>query len=503
MNTKKLQCLIVGAMFLGINLGTVVTVYGESFIVTKAGSTKSSSTTTTSTKAVGTKATSTTSKSKVSSTITKAKSTNSSTKSKVKSKKDTKSTKVTKNTKQGTIKPKSSTSITNSSAVKQGTTPNIRVLLGSRKSPTTIKSGTNMTVFKGDDQKVSVIVAGSTGKLSVSGNTIYVNGKAIGPNVLIKPQNPKESFYLGDKQYRGGLRVFAVGRSSTMTLVNAIPLEDYLYGVVPQEVIPSWPAAALEAQAVAARTYALYTMETNKNKDYDVKPSTDYQMYAGRAGEHNATTVAVDKTKGMVMFYNQKPINALFHSDGGGYTEDSVNVWGTALPYLKGVKDYSQAPSTRTWTVTTTRQAMEANLRAAGKGVGTLKSIQLTPLKAQPMETADRGVSGRVKSATFIGSDGKVTVDGDALRSIFGLKSTLFDFYVNHNPNGKDSAKPYHTFTNKNDTVYILGHGWGHGLGLSQWGAAEMAKQNGDKDQEYYKKILTHYYSGININKMY
>ena len=74
---------------------------------------------------------------------------------------------------------------------------------------------------------------------------------------------------------------------------------------------------------------------------------------------------------------------------------------------------------------------------------------------------------------------------------------------MNHNPNGKDSAKPYHTFTNKNDTVYILGHGWGHGLGLSQWGAAEMAKQNGDKDQEYYKKILTHYYSGININKMY
>ncbi len=503
MNTKKLQCLIVGMMFLGINLGSVGTVHGESFIVTKAGSTKSSSTTTTSTKAVGTKATSTTSKSKVSSTITKTKSTNSSTKSKVKSKKDTKSTNVTKNTKQGTIKPKSSTSITNSSAVKQGTTPNIRVLLGSRKSPATIKSGTNMTVFKGDDQKVSVIVAGSTGKLSVSGNTIYVNGKAIGPNVLIKPQNPKESFYLGDKQYRGGLRVFAVGRSSTMTLVNAIPLEDYLYGVVPQEVIPSWPAAALEAQAVAARTYALYTMETNKNKDYDVKPSTDYQMYAGRAGEHNATTVAVDKTKGMVMFYNQKPINALFHSDGGGYTEDSVNVWGTALPYLKGVKDYSQAPSTRTWTVTTTRQAMEVNLRAAGKGVGTLKSIQLTPLKAQPMETADRGVSGRVKSATFIGSDGKVTVDGDALRSIFGLKSTLFDFYVNHNPNGKDSAKPYHTFTNKNDTVYILGHGWGHGLGLSQWGAAEMAKQNGDKDQEYYKKILTHYYSGININKMY
>ena len=99
--------------------------------------------------------------------------------------------------------------------------------------------------------------------------------------------------------------------------------------------------------------------------------------------------------------------------------------------------------------------------------------------------------------------DGKVTVDGDALRFIFGLKSTLFDFYVNHNPNGKDSAKPYHTFTNKNDTVHILGHGWGHGLGLSQWGAAEMAKQNGDKDQEYYKKILTHYYSGININKMY
>ena len=77
-------------------------------------------------------------------------------------------------------------------------------------------------------------------------------------------------------------------------------------------------------------------MEENKGKLYDVSTSTDHQVYNGVSGETQATTNAVNKTKGMVMLYNQRPINALFHSDGGGYTEDSVNVWGSDVPYLKG-----------------------------------------------------------------------------------------------------------------------------------------------------------------------
>lgn len=378
--------------------------------------------------------------------------------------------------------------------------PNVRVLLGSRSSDATVTSTANMVVLNSGNGQVSTISANRGTSIGVRGGKIAVNGKAIDSVVTLKPANGDAPFLFEGKGYRGGLTLRA--NNGTMMVINSVPLEDYLYGVVPQEVVPSWPAAALEAQAVAARTYALHTMEQNKGKFYDVSNSTDHQVYSGVSGESQATTNAVNKTKGVVMLYDQRPINALFHSDGGGYTEDSVNVWGSDVPYLKGVKDFSTGTSTSNWTVTTSRQALESKLNAASKGVGKLKSIQLTPLGKPGQQTYDRGVSGRIKSATFIGTSGKTTVDGDALRSILGLKSTLFDFYVNHNP-AKGTGKAYHSFTGKNDTVYIKGHGWGHGLGMSQWGAAEMAKRANPGDTNYYQTILRHYYSGITLKKMY
>ena len=378
--------------------------------------------------------------------------------------------------------------------------PNVRVLLGSRSSDATVTSTANMVVLNSGNGQVSTISANRGTSIGVRAGKIAVNGKAIDSVVTLKPANSDAPFLFEGKGYRGGLTLRA--NNGTMMVINSVPLEDYLYGVVPQEVVPSWPAAALEAQAVAARTYALHTMEQNKGKFYDVSNSTDHQVYSGVSGESQATTNAVNKTKGVVMLYDQRPINALFHSDGGGYTEDSVNVWGSDVPYLKGVKDFSTGTSTSNWTVTTSRQALESKLNAASKGVGKLKSIQLTPLGKPGQQTSDRGVSGRIKSATFIGTSGKTTVDGDALRSILGLKSTLFDFYVNHNP-AKGTGKAYHSFTGKNDTIYIKGHGWGHGLGMSQWGAAEMAKRANPGDINYYQTILRHYYSGITLKKMY
>ena len=378
--------------------------------------------------------------------------------------------------------------------------PNVRVLLGSRSSDATVTSTANMVVLNSGNGQVSTISANRGTTIGVRGGKIAVNGKAIDTVVTLKPTNSDAPFLFEGKGYRGGLTLRA--NNGTMMVINSVPLEEYLYGVVPQEVVPSWPAAALEAQAVAARTYALHTMEQNKGKLYDVSNSTDHQVYSGVSGEYQATTNAVIKTKGVVMLYNQRPINALFHSDGGGYTEDSVNVWGNDIPYLKGVKDYSTGTSTSNWTVTTSRQALESKLNAASKGVGKLKSIQLTPLGKPGQQTSDRGVSGRIKSATFIGTSGKTTVDGDSLRSILGLKSTLFDFYVNHNP-AQGTGKAYHNFTGNNDTVYIKGHGWGHGLGMSQWGAAEMAKRATPGDANYYQTILRHYYSGITLKKMY
>lgn len=375
--------------------------------------------------------------------------------------------------------------------------PAVRVLLGSRTKETIVSSSSGVNILNGQNGKVT---SHKIAKVGVRGEKIVVNGKTIDSVVTLRPTRG-DMFTFKGKTYRGGLTVRA--NNGSMMVINAVPLESYLYGVVPQEVVPTWPEAVLEAQAVAARTYALHTMEANKYKPYDVAPTTAHQVYGGVEGETYRTTEAVDRTKGMVMLYNNRPINALFHSDGGGYTENSVNVWGNDVPYLKGVKDFVHSDSSvSNWTVTTNRQTLESKLNAAGKGVGKLKSIQLTPLGKQGKETSDRGISGRIKSATFVGALGKVTLSGDDLRNMLGLKSTLFDFYINYNPT-KKTTKAHHTFTGKNDAVYIKGRGWGHGLGMSQWGAAEMAKQAKPGDTNYYQTILKYYYSGITLKKMY
>ena len=239
-------------------------------------------------------------------------------------------------------------------------TPDVRVLLGSRRQDASVAGANGITVLNSNNGKVGSHKIVSVG---VRGNKISVNGKAIDSIVTLKPTSG-DIFTFEGKSYRGVLTLRA--NNGAMMVINAVPLESYLYGVVPQEAIPSWPAAALEAQAVAARTYALHTMEQNKNQPYDMSTSTDHQVYGGVSGETQSTTAAVNHTKGIVMLYNNRPINALFHSDGGGYTEDSVNVWGSDIPYLKGVKDYTNSNSSASnWTVSTSRSALEGKLNAA------------------------------------------------------------------------------------------------------------------------------------------
>lgn len=114
--------------------------------------------------------------------------------------------------------------------------------------------------------------------------------------------------------------------------MNVLGLEQYVQGVVPEEVVPSWPAPALEAQAVAVRTYALHSMKHSQNNVYDIGTTTADQVYGGKSSEFASTNTAVKRTHGMVLTYQGQPINALFHSDGGGYTEDSVNLWAMICP---------------------------------------------------------------------------------------------------------------------------------------------------------------------------
>lgn len=399
------------------------------------------------------------------------------------------------------------TPITKSFIDKKDTTPYIRVLLSEQCQQIAVMSRDRIVVGNGKDTTVDTFLPAMVSvPIMVKNNNIVVDKKVYGPMITVRSISANEAISIDGQDYRGSIFFIATGPNS-MTMINHVPLEEYLYGVVPQEAIPSWPMSALEAQAVAARTYAIYTMNNNKNKLYDIRPTTKNQVYGGKSGEYTNTTRAVDATRGVIIRYNGRPINALFHSDSGGYTENSENVWGTNLPYLQGVKDENQSAPTATWLVSISKKQLEEKLYHAGKSVGTLHSIQLSPLVAPPIYTIDRGVSGRIKSAVFIGSKGHITISGDTLMAILGLKSTLFDFYINHKPTtmawDRKQEKIYHTFTKNNDMIYIKGHGCGHGVGLSQWGAAEMAKRATHEDTNFYKTILRHYYTGVSIDTIY
>ena len=140
----------------------------------------------------------------------------------------------------------------------------------------------------------------------------------------------------GDKPYRGHIEVFANPRGA-LTVVNVIGLEDYVKGVVPNELSPGgFPAIeALKAQAIAARTYALKNRGQFASEGYDLLPTTRSQVYRGLASEHPLSSRAVDETRGLVATYNGEPINALYTSTCGGRTEDAENIFLQAVPYLR------------------------------------------------------------------------------------------------------------------------------------------------------------------------
>lgn len=271
-----------------------------------------------------------------------------------------------------------------------------------------------------------------------------------------------------------------------LLVVNHVGLEEYLFGVVPNEMSPSWPSEALKAQAVAARTFVLHDLKKHASEGYNVCATTHCQVYRGQKSERASTNEAVTATAGEYLVYNGKTISSLFHASGGGYTENSEYVWGGNVPYLRGVADYDQKSTVYQWETKLTTDKLSSILESRGKGVGAIRAIKLSKLEEPPVKEEDRGVSGRVRTMTIEGENGSVRLSGLEVRSMLGLKSTLFDF---------DKRE----FSDeKNETMTIRGFGYGHGLGMSQWGAKAMAEK-GENKEGLYREILEHYYQGAEL----
>jgi len=280
--------------------------------------------------------------------------------------------------------------------------------------------------------------------------------------------------YIGIRPYRGLLELRRTG-SGRLTVINEVDLEEYLYGVLKMEVDPEWPADALKAQAVAARTLALQSMGRFASEGYDVRATTDTQVYGGISAEDPRTTAAVEDTRGEIMTYEGRPIFAAYHSDSGGYTESSELVWGGRYPYLQAVPDpYSTGAPDHEWMVRMDLPAFEERLRRAGRSANGITGIEV-------VETTP---SGRVGLVRITGTHGVVTVKGTDLRAIMGatlLRSTLFIVRIT---------------PDEQPLVEFLGRGSGHGVGLSQWGARGMAASG-----RTYTEILKYYYTGIEISR--
>ena len=279
-----------------------------------------------------------------------------------------------------------------------------------------------------------------------------------------------------NKSYRGALRLLP--HKGSLQLINRITAEEYLQGVVPEEMPAEWNPEAVKAQAVAARTYALRQRKRHAKEGFDVCATTHCQQYGGVAVERAVANQAVKATSGEVLESHGALVDALFHTDSGGMTENSEDVWGSRIDCLRAAKEVRT--ETYPWEKNITVEKFSELLAKRGKNIGTLKKIELSPIKIGKA-SKDRTVSGRVKQVTFVGKNGKVSITGNDLRSMLGLKSTLFGMTMNRN------------------VLFIKGYGWGHGLGMSQHGAKAYA----DSEHYDYKQILQHYYRGAELKKLY
>jgi len=279
-----------------------------------------------------------------------------------------------------------------------------------------------------------------------------------------------------NKSYRGALRL--VPHKGSLHLINRVPVEEYLQGVVPEEMPAEWNPEAVKAQAVAARTYALRQRKRHAKEGFDVCATTHCQQYGGVAVERAAANQAIKATYGEVLQYRGALVDAMFHTDSGGMTENSEDVWGSRVDCLRAAKEVRT--KTYPWEKNITAQKLSELLAKRGKNIGDLKKIELSPIKIGKAGR-DRTISGRVKNVTFVGKRGRATMTGNDLRNMLGLKSTLFSMSLNRH------------------VVFIQGYGWGHGLGMSQYGAKAYA----DSEHWDYQKILQHYYQGAQLNKLY
>ncbi|HEX7714676.1 MAG TPA: SpoIID/LytB domain-containing protein [Bacillota bacterium] len=379
----------------------------------------------------------------------------------------------------------------------------------------TIAAGSENTVlqFKANPEGITVLNEAGTVLYQTAQPLILTYENPSATTILFDMAYGQGSFWAGraDRTYRGRIELIPMSQSATaptITVVNQLNVEEYLYAVVPSEISSSWPRAAQEAQAIAARTYAFANLGGFAGRGFDLMATVASQVYNGVGAETPAARAAVDATRGQILTYNGKPIAAFFHGNSGGFTGSSADLWNLDLSYLRPQADlllpatvaggrmdpadlwnwllsrpltyssqpkYSAASSYR-WSFWISRVQLERRLNQGDK-LGQIRSLTIS----------GRGDNGMVKQVLITGTGGSYRLKGDKIRSAMGgLRSNLF---VVEAKLGKDGLPEYFIFS---------GAGWGHGIGMDQSGAAGMAAAGYSSTD-----ILKHYYPGTQLVKKY
>ena len=385
---------------------------------------------------------------------------------------------------------------------------------------------TAATVVGTSSAGVSVVVTGTS-------TVIFQFDSTAGLSLAVKPgldESVKTETIFRGNTYYGSFEYQRTG-GGNLTVVNVVGLEDYVQGVIIHEMNASWPLEALKAQAVCARTYAYRSLISSKHasQGFNLCNTNDCQVYSGIASASDNSRRAVEETRGQYAFYNGSLAETVYFSSDGGATESAVNVWGSDVPYLVGKEDpYEAAVAGKidnyNWTVTFTAQELTDLLNEKGyknSGIVDFRVTRTTP-------------TGNVLEITFTDSSGKSwSKVRDDCRTFLGLRSLRYTvtggsgaggYPVNSGGSLSSLTGAYaldgsgNTVSLTGGTVYaiggdgtvgavqpaasgsssgvftISGSGWGHSVGMSQWGAYAMAQQG-----HTYRDILNFYYTGIEV----
>lgn len=288
---------------------------------------------------------------------------------------------------------------------------------------------------------------------------------------IIPAKDP--SIYVGKCLYRGRLQLIKT-KQGLLSVINVLNIEDYIKGVLYHEISHRWPLEAIKAQAIASRTFAIYQAQQRSDKEYYLRADVSSQVYRGVFGEKFRTSKAVDETAGQILMYRGKVLPAFFHATCGGRTEKASRLWkiSSRLKPLKGVNcPFCENSPYFIWAKTISLDEIEDKISRAKEPTGKIKSIKIL----------SRDRSGRVRSLR-IKADKTIKMAAKEFRNILGtrvLNSTNFSISIEDNQ------------------AHFKGYGWGHGVGMCQWGAFSMAK----KGYNCYQ-VLRHYYPGAEVIRL-